>query len=194
MRTSRTVPILTGLAAMLGAPLALAHDIGALDVGIGAGFVHPFLGLDHLSAMIAVGLWAAQSGRRPAWGLPLVFMTTMVLGAGLAFAGVAMPAVEAGMAASLLVFGLLIAAAVRLPAVAAVALVAAFALFHGHAHGAEMPQAAAPWLYAAGFLVATGVLHAAGISLGRNRAPALSWMARSVGLLLTAAGTGLLIA
>jgi urease accessory protein len=195
MRSLRVVAVvMAGLASAISAPAVLAHPFGAHGAGFGAGFAHPFLGLDHLAAMIAVGLWAAQSGWRPVWGLPLVFLLMMAFGAGLAFAGVPLPAVEAGIAASVFVLGLLIAAAVRLPAIAAVAIVATFAVFHGHAHGAELPQTAAPWLYAAGFLLATGALHAAGIALGRSTAPRLAWAARTVGLLLTAAGTWMLVA
>lgn len=194
MRSMRFVTVLTGLVAAVSAPGALAHDFGAIGAGFGAGFAHPFLGLDHLAVMIAVGFWVAQSGWRPVWGLPFVFMSVMALGAGLGFAGVQFPAVEAGISASVLVLGLLIVAAIRLPAGTAVAIVAAFAVFHGQAHGVAIPQATAPWLYAAGFLLATGALHATGIALGWSCVQRLSWVTRTVGLLLTAGGTWMLIA
>jgi urease accessory protein len=166
MRCERVLLAATGLVLAVAAPGALAHTHGAAGAGFGAGFTHPFLGLDHLAAMVAVGVWAAQSGWRPVWSVPLAFMTVMALGALLAFAGVALPGVEAGIAASLLVLGLLVAAAVRLPLVTGAIIAGVFAVFHGHAHGTEIPQALAPWLYVSGFLLATGQLHATGNAAG----------------------------
>jgi urease accessory protein len=124
--------------------------------------------------------------------VPLVFMAVLAFGAVLAFAGLALPAVEAGIAASLLVLGLLIATAARLPVAAGAAIAAVFAVFHGHAHGAEIPQAIAPWLYAAGFVLATGVLHAAGIGAGRQWLARRPWLARATGLALSAGGAWML--
>jgi urease accessory protein len=184
---------MTGLVLALAASATYAHHLEVMGTGFGAGFGHPFLGLDHLAAMIAVGVWAAQAGWRPVWGVPLVFMTVMAFGAVLAFAGIALPAVEAGIAASVLVLGLLIAAAVRLPATAGAAIVAAFAVFHGHAHGSEIPQALAPWLYAGGFLLATALLHATGIVAGRHWAARQPWLARAAGLALSAGGAWMLL-
>ena len=192
MRCERSVAAITGLILVSAAPGALAHSFGAAGAGFGAGVGHPFLGLDHLAAMVAVGVWAAQAGWRPVWSVPLVFMAVMAFAATLAFAGIALPVVEAGIAASLLVLGLLIAAAVRLPASAGALIVAVFALFHGYAHGAEIPQAAAPWLYAGGFLLATGLLHAAGILAGRQWAARRPWLARTAGLALSAGGAWML--
>lgn len=145
---------------------AAAHTFGAEGAGFVAGFGHPLLGIDHLLAMVAVGLWAAQLGGRALWQVPAAFVVALAGGAVLALAGIGLPAVEPGIMASVLVLGLLIAFAVRLPAGAAVALVALFALAHGHAHGAEMPQAANAALYALGFVLATVLLHATGATLG----------------------------
>jgi urease accessory protein len=116
--------------------------------------------------MIAVGLWAAQQGKRAVWAVPLAFTATMALGGALGMAGVALPFAERGIAASVLVLGVLIAAAARLPLASGVLLVAVFAVFHGHAHGAEMPRTASGLAYGAGFVAATASLHALGIAIG----------------------------
>jgi urease accessory protein len=157
---------LTAFAALLLANVAQAHIIGAQGAGFGAGFVHPFTGLDHMLAMVAVGLWAAQLGGRARWVVPLAFMGAMVVGAGLALAGIALPMVATGIASSVLVLGLLIVFAARLPVAASAILVGAFAVFHGHAHGTELPQAATEALYGIGFALATGTLLAAGLGIG----------------------------
>ena len=193
MRRNRSVAAIAGLALVSAAPAVFAHTFGASGAGFSVGFGHPLLGFDHLLAMLAVGVWAAQSGWRPVWSVPLVFMLVMALGALLAFAGIALPAVEAGSAASVLVLGLLIATAVRLPALAGAVIVAVFAVFHGHAHGTEIPQAAAPWLYAGGFLLATGMLHAVGIVAARQWAARRPWLARAAGLALSAGGAWMLL-
>lgn len=142
---------------------ALAHTFGAHDAGFAHGFLHPVGGWDHLLAMVAVGLWAAQRGGRPLWALPLAFVGAMVAGGTLGMAGLELPAVETGILLSVLVFGALIAFAVAMPLPAAAAVVALFGVFHGHAHGVEMPEAAQPMLYAAGFVLATALLHTGGI-------------------------------
>jgi urease accessory protein len=129
------------------------------------GFLHPLTGWDHLLAMIAVGVWAAQLGGRARWLVPSAFVVAMSLGAALAQNGLALPAVEHGIAASLLVLGLLIASAVRLPVAAGVALTALFALFHGSAHGVEMSANSSAASYTVGFAVATALLHSAGFAL-----------------------------
>jgi urease accessory protein len=193
MRCERVLMAATGLVLAIAAPSALAHTHGAAGAGFGVGFGHPFLGLDHLAAMVAVGVWAVQSGWRPVWSVPLVFISVMALGALLALAGVALPSVESGIAASLLLLGLLVAAAVRLPLVAGLAIAAVFAVFHGHAHGTEIPQALAPWLYVTGFLLATGLLHATGIVAGRYWAARWPWLARVAGLALSAGGAWMLL-
>ncbi len=145
---------------------ALAHP-GHDTTSLFAGFGHPLGGLDHLLAMLAVGLYAARQPGVQRWALPVGFVLAMLAGAGLSAAGMVLPAVEAGIGASVLVLGLLIAFMVRLPAAAALPLVAAFALFHGHAHHAEIGDGAV-LAFSAGFVAATALLHAAGYALARS--------------------------
>lgn len=145
--------------------LAHAHPGHATSHGFGHGFVHPLFGWDHLLAMIAVGIWAGQRGGRAAWLLPAIFVATMSLGAALGFRGVALPGVEGGILLSVLVLGALIAAAASIPLALAAAVVAAFALVHGHAHGTEMPADLGGLAYGAGFVSATALLHAVGVAL-----------------------------
>lgn len=145
---------------------ALAHTGGAGTWhDLESGWLHPFTGLDHLLAMLALGLWAGQNGGRGMLLLPAGFVGCMVLGGLLAIAGGALPAIEPVILASLMVFGIGIAAAVRLPDRIAVVAVGGFALFHGAAHGLEMPAAAGTLQYALGFVLATAVLHVAGVAL-----------------------------
>lgn len=156
--------LIAAASVLLAAMPASAHTLGASGAGFAAGFAHPAGGLDHLLAMVAVGLWAAQSGGRALWTVPAAFMGAMLLGGAMGLAGVALPGIELGIGASVMVLGLLVALAVRAPAALSMAVVGVFALFHGHAHGAEMPEAAAPVLYALGFFLATGLLHASGLA------------------------------
>lgn len=157
----------------LGATGAQAHALDGAG-GLAGGLAHPFIGLDHLLAMIAVGLWAAQWGGqasgqvawRAAWQIPLGFVTVMAAGFGLARLGLAMPLVEPMIVVSVAVMGLVVAGAVRLPLVASIALVSAFAVFHGFAHGVEMPPGSPAGVYAAGFVLATAALHLLGLGLG----------------------------
>jgi urease accessory protein len=142
------------------------HDGHELTWDFATGAAHPFSGWDHLLAMIAVGLWAAQLGGRCRWLVPVAFVTVMALGAAPGPAGFAVPGVEQGIAVSLLVLGLLIATAVRLPVPAGMAIVGLFALFHGAAHGSEMPATADGIGYGAGFVAATALLHVVGLGLG----------------------------
>lgn len=145
---------------------AAAHTFGAHDAGLGEGVLHPFIGLDHLLAMIAVGFWAAQLGGRALWQVPLAFVSVMAGGAVLAQLGLPFAPAEAMIAASVLVLGLLVAGSVRVSAPTGAMAVSVFALFHGYAHGLEMPQAGSPAAYAAGFVLATACLHLSGIGLG----------------------------
>lgn len=156
----------------LFAGAASAHTGQHAVAGFSSGFGHPFSGLDHLLAMIAVGLWAAQQGGRALWAVPAAFVAAMGLGGALAWAGGELPQVETGIAVSVLALGLLVATRRRWAVPAGMAVVAVFALFHGYAHGLEMPQAASPALYAAGFVLATVFLHGVGIagSLAGRRA------------------------
>lgn len=147
------------------ATAAAAHtdsDVG----GFVSGFTHPILGWDHVIAMVAVGLWGAFLGKPAIWVLPVVFPLVMAFGGALGVMGVPLPAVEAGIALSGVVLGLLIAFAVRAPIWVAAVIVGVFAIFHGHAHGTELPDAANPFAYGIGFVIGTGLLHLAGIALG----------------------------
>lgn len=177
------------LAAALVSGPAAAHTFGAEGAGFAAGLSHPLLGPDHLLAMMAVGVWAAQLGGRAVWQVPAAFVLALAAGAVLAMAGVALPAVEPGIMASVLVLGLLVAGAVRLPTFLGAAVVGLFALCHGHAHGAEMPAAAEPLLYALGFILASVMLHAAGVAAGLGAARLAAPMAaRCAGAGVAAAG------
>ena len=174
------------------AAFAQAHP-GHGAGGFANGFAHPLHGLDHVLAMLAVGLWAAQLGGRAKWLVPASFTGVMALGGALGMAGVALPFAEQGIAASVLILGVLIAAAVRLPLAASMGIVGLFALCHGHAHGAEMPVNAVGAVYALGFTAATALLHGCGIGLGvmmQGTAKA-DWL-RAGGVAISAAGLLLL--
>jgi urease accessory protein len=146
--------------------VALAHT-GHGDAGDFAhGFTHPLGGLDHVLAMVAVGLFAAHLGGRALWLVPATFVAAMALGGALGMAGAGLPFVETVIALSVVVLGLAVARRIAVPTLAAMALVGFFAIFHGHAHGAEMPVDASGVAYAAGFMLATALLHGAGIALG----------------------------
>lgn len=145
---------------------AAAHEVEATGAGFVTGFLHPILGWDHVAAMVAVGLWGAFLGSPAIWILPLAFPIVMAVGGALGVAGIGLPAVELGIALSALVIGAMVALAQRPPLWVAAVVVGAFALFHGHAHGTEMPAAASPAAYAVGFVLGTGLLHLAGIAFG----------------------------
>jgi urease accessory protein len=187
--------IALALALILGtAGAAYAHTPGATDAGLAEGFAHPLLGLDHLLAMVAVGLWAAQLGGRALWLVPVSFMAMMAVGGAAALAGIDLPAVEFGILGSLLALGALVAAAARLPVVLGAAFVGFFAFFHGHAHGAEMPAAASAGLYALGFISVTGLLHGIGVALGLYlQGAAARWIVRAGGAAVAATGLTLLV-
>jgi urease accessory protein len=146
---------------------AFSHESNHAVMSFAAGFAHPFFGLDHLLAMLAVGLWAAQYKRPATWVLPLVFLAAMGLGALLGTTAGFMPAIEMGVAGSVAVLGLLIAFAIRMPMWASAALVSLFALVHGHAHGTELPQSGFSAMHVAGLVAATAVLQLLGLAVGR---------------------------
>ncbi len=131
-----------------------------------AAFAHPLGGLDHILAMVTVGIFAWQLGGRALWLVPASFVAAMMLGGALAIAGVPVPMVETGIAASVIVLGATVALGIKAPVAIAMGLVGLFAIFHGHAHGSEMPLDAGAGTYAAGFMLATALLHMAGIALG----------------------------
>ncbi len=148
--------------------IAAAHTGVGETTGFMHGFGHPIGGADHLLAMIAVGLWAAQAGGRALWVVPSTFVAVMVLGGVVGFSGVPVPFIEEGILGSVLVLGVLIACAYRLPLAYSALIVGFFAIFHGYAHGAEMPSATAIGAasYTVGFAVATAILHTAGVAFG----------------------------
>jgi urease accessory protein len=152
--------------AVLWPGIALAHVEGQVAGGLASGLLHPISGLDHVVAMVAVGLWGAQLGMPAIWLLPVTFPIVMALGGMLGLFGVHLPGVEVGIALSAIVLGVLVLLEVRPPLWLGAVIVGAFALFHGHAHGAELPAGATALLYSLGFVVATGCLHAVGIGIG----------------------------
>lgn len=154
------------LALYLPASLALAHAEEGVAGGLVSGLLHPVYGLDHLIAMVAVGLWGAQLGAPAVWVLPITFPIVMALGGLLGVLGVPVPAIEFGISASALALGLAVALRLRPPLWLCAALVGAFAIFHGHAHGTELPASANPLAYGVGFVVSTGLLHLSGIAIG----------------------------
>ncbi|SHI70534.1 urease accessory protein [Roseomonas rosea] len=179
-------------AALAVLPLpALAHTGADHAMGFTAGFAHPLGGADHLMAMVAVGLWAGLLGGRAALALPAAFLAALTLGFGLGTAGVALPMVEAGIAASVIVLGAVVALATRPPLAVSLALAALFGLAHGHAHGTEMLAGSGVVAYATGFLLATAALHAAGFAMMRLPAPRI--LARSAGAAMALGGLFLLV-
>jgi urease accessory protein len=194
-------PAVVGFAAILvaafvavGCGPALAHTGHEHAVSFAAGFRHPWSGLDHMLAMVAVGLWAGMNGGKARWAWPVAFVGVMVVGGALGIAGVALPMVESGILASVVVLGLLVLAAVRLPVAVGAALIALFALMHGHAHGGELPVEAAAASYAGGFAIATALLHGIGLAAtyvadgARGRL-----VVRAAGALVAAAGVALVL-
>ncbi|CAA9524183.1 MAG: Nickel-binding accessory protein UreJ-HupE [uncultured Sphingomonadaceae bacterium] len=181
--------ILIGALWLVAEP-ALAHSDAGLVGGFLAGFSHPLNGPDHLLAMVAVGLWGAFLGRPLIYVLPVLFPAIMAAGGVLGLAGLPFPFVELGIALSVLVLGLLIAGARTLPIAPAVAIVAAFAVCHGYAHGQELPLAADPVGYSLGFVLATGLLHVLGIAIGElgRRSAALALAPRLAGAAIAVAG------
>lgn len=174
---------------------AQAHTDAVTAQGWLAGVRHPVTGIDHLLAMVAVGIWGAALGAPLVWMLPLAFPLLMVAGGILGIAGVPLPLVEPGIALSVLLLGLAILAQWRAPVVLAVVLVGFFGVLHGHAHGTELPDATSPAAYSAGFVLSTGLLHLAGIAIGELR----RWrhgiaVLRAAGAALAATGTWLLVA
>lgn len=183
--------------ALVFAPsIAFAHP-GHGEHSLLSGFLHPFSGIDHLLAMTAVGLIAAQLGGRALWAVPTTFVAVMALGGMFGAAGLSLPFTETAIALSVLVFGLVILSGVTPPALAAMALVGVFAIFHGYAHGVEMPVNGSGMLYGGGFVVATALLHGFGITLGLavrrfDEAPRRRVM-QTCGIAIGLVGTGLVI-
>jgi urease accessory protein len=157
--------VLAVFAATAATAPAIAHTAGVVGGFLG-GVAHPLFGLDHIVAMVAVGLWGVFLGAPAIWLLPIVFPLVMAFGGVLGIVGMPLPAVEIGIATSAIVLGLMVAASARPPLWIAAILVGAFAIFHGHAHGVELPPGADAVAFSAGFVIATGLLHLTGIAFG----------------------------
>jgi urease accessory protein len=185
--------LLVAVAVLAGRP-ALAHIVdGSAAGGFLGGFAHPLFGLDHVVAMIAVGLWGAFLGPPAIWVLPIAFPLVMAFGGVIAILGVPIPGVEIGIASSAIVLGGMIALAARPPLIGAALIVAAFAIFHGHAHGAELPPGTDAVAFSVGFVMATGLLHLTGIAFGLlTRWPTGRIGVRAAGVAIALAGAAFL--
>lgn len=177
------------VALLLVALPAWAHEGGGQAAGFLSGMLHPVSGLDHVLAMVAVGLWGAQLGAPAIWLLPVAFPLVMAFGGFLGLMGVPVPGVELGIALSAVLLGVMVATQSRPPLGVAIALVGFFAVFHGHAHGTELPAGASGLLYSVGFVIVTGLLHATGIAVGLVHRWERGRLAlRGAGAAVTAAG------
>jgi urease accessory protein len=180
---------LTILFNLVCAQTAWAHVEGGQAAGFITGLQHPWSGLDHVLAMIAVGLWGAQLGSPALWLLPIAFPMMMAMGAMMGLMGIPVPGVEIGIALSAIVLGMMIFVEVRPKLAVAVAMVGIFAIFHGHAHGTELPEGQSGLLYSMGFVIATGCLHGVGIAIGLvNDLPAGKLVLRGAGSFIAAMG------
>ncbi len=187
--------LLLAILALFWLSPSFAHtDVASLQGGFISGFMHPILGLDHVVAMVAVGLWGAFLGKPAIWILPVVFPLVMALGGALGVAGVEIPYIETGIALSGVVIGLAVAFAIRPPIWIAAIIVGAFAIFHGHAHGTELPNSANPLIFSIGFVTGTGLLHLTGILIGELTR--WSWgkmLVRASGAVIALIGLGFLL-
>jgi urease accessory protein len=170
---------------------AYAHVGAGSTSSFATGFGHPLSGLDHMTVMVAVGLWAALKGGRALWVWPAAFVGVMLIGAALGMLGVPIPFVEPGILASVVALGLLVALAVDLPLALGAAIIGVFALFHGHAHGTEVPENASGLAYMAGFALATALLHGVGIAAALGLGLKLRGIVRIAGAACAAVGAGL---
>ena len=186
----RAMPLARLLVAALVAAFAgsaLAHVQAGEASGFFTGFLHPISGIDHVLAMVAVGIWGAQLGAPAIWLLPVAFPLAMAVGGFMGLLGIPLPGVEIGIAASAILLGAAVMTERRLPLYVAAVLVGLFAIFHGHAHGTELPAGQSGLLYSLGFVMATGCLHAIGIALGAIH----RWPAGRVALRVAGGGIGL---
>ena len=191
MKLGRIVVVIC--AVLMYSSIAHGHEGGGIAGGFMSGFVHPIMGWDHVAAMVAVGLWGAFLGNPAIWILPVVFPLVMAFGGALGVMGIPIPSIETGIAVSAIVLGAMVALAVRPPLWIAAVLVGVFAIFHGHAHGTELPGAANPLAYSAGFVISTGMLHLSGIAFGLLvRWPAGKVAVRAFGVIISLAGVGFL--
>jgi len=168
---------------------AFAHEQAGVAGGLASGLLHPLTGIDHMIAMVAVGIWGAQLGAPAIWVLPITFPLVMAFGGVLGVLRIPLPMPEVVIALSALVLGAAVAVRVRVPFEAAAVVVGVFAIFHGHAHGTELPSAANPLAYGVGFVVATGLLHLCGIAIGTlSRWPAGERLIQGLGAAIAAFG------
>ena len=194
MRRSFKLLSLAAAATVGFSTAALAHVGDHSHMSFTEGLLHPFSGLDHVLAMVAVGLWASQLGGRALWLLPLTFPAVMAIGAALGLSGVTLPLVEIGIAGSVMVLGAMVALALRPSLAISIPLIGAFALLHGYSHGVELPAGASTLSYGAGFIAATLILHAIGIAMGltAGRIP-VRFAARTAGGAIASLGVVLLV-
>ena len=186
LRFQKSAWLLTAL--LFAASPGFAHTGEQLN-GLTSGLLHPVTGLDHVVAMIAVGLWGGILGKPAIWLLPVVFPLAMAISAAAGVAGIPLPGAEVGIALSGVVLGLMVLFAAKPPIWTAALLVGIFAVFHGHAHGVELPEAANSMVYAVGFVVSTGVLHLTGIAIGQlGNWPAGKIAVRAAGAAIALAG------
>jgi urease accessory protein len=197
MTTKFIKPSLAAAVVVLTPMVAFAHTGVGDTSGFVRGFGHPMSGLDHIIAMLMVGVFARQLGGRALWLLPIAFVSIMVVGGMLGMAGIEVPLVEIGIALSVVVFGVIVAFEIKAPAATAMGVVGLFAVFHGHAHGAEIPEVGGGVAYAAGFMIATALLNLSGIIagflMGKAREYYGSVVVRLAGGLATVAGVALLV-
>jgi len=179
----------SAMAGLLVTRPAFAHEQAGTVGGLVSGLLHPLTGMDHLIAMVAVGIWGAQLGPPAIWILPITFPLVMALGGVLAVLRIPLPMPELVIALSALLLGAAVAMRLRLPFAAAAVIVAVFAIFHGHAHGSELPGSADPLAYGVGFVIATGLLHLCGITIGTlTRWPAGERLIQGLGVVIAVLG------
>lgn len=193
--SSLAIRLFVAAIATLLPAIAFAHTGTGTAADFGHGFLHPVTGIDHILAMVAVGIFACQIGGRALWLVPGAFIVGMVLGGVLGASSVTVPFVELGIALSVVVLGAVVALGMNTPVAAVMGIVGLFAIFHGHAHGAEIPETASGVAYAMGFMAATGLLHICGIAfglligrVGKSQEPT---MVRIAGCLMAVAGIGI---
>jgi urease accessory protein len=176
---------------------ALAHTVGAAGAGLVQGFAHPFTGLDHVLALVGLGLWSGQLAPRDTWRLALAFLTSAAVGFAIGAAGFPLPLVEFGIAGSVLLIGLLVLLAVTCRSATAITLAMLFGVLHGHAHGTELYAATSPYLYSTGFLAGMALLYGSGAAsalvLSTHATRIGTWGARAVGAVIAATGAALVI-
>lgn len=194
-RTALSVLALVAVSAQVAS--AHPHHVHApgMEHGLAAGFFHPLFGLDHLLAMFAVGLLAAQLGGRAMWALPAAFLGLMVAGGAMGLAGLGLPGIEVIIAASVVVLGVALAFGKKYPLLAATMIVGLFGIVHGHAHGTEMPAMTSPLVFGCGFVAATALLHVAGLIAGMwlVRGERSAAVLRLSGAAISLAGIALLV-